>query len=178
MANGFLPEQPVIPPSFEVPPIAPEEESGLEADENAREQLAETEETFLETEEANAPTTQTTPPAGAVAAPSEEVHAVKKDEVLVEVEKILEDGLGEYFDQLPENAKARFQTKGKEVASQIAIMVRGFHVQVKKVVLLIHNWLLTIPGVNKFFLEQEAKIKTDRILELEQIRREEAKKQP
>jgi len=30
------------------------------------------------------------------------------------------------------------------------------------------NWLKLIPGVNKFFLEQEAKIKTDEVLKLKQ----------
>jgi hypothetical protein len=51
-------------------------------------------------------------------------------------------------------------------------MVRGLKIHAKKVVELIRDWLLTIPGVNKFFLEQEAKIKTDRVLELEQTYRE------
>lgn len=96
---------------------------------------------------------------------------MKKDEVMIEVEKILEDGLEGYFDQLPEEAKPRFRQKGEEVAMQIAGMVRTFRVQVKKVLLLIRDWLLTIPGVNKFFLEQEAKIKTDRVIELEKVRR-------
>jgi hypothetical protein len=31
---------------------------------------------------------------------------------------------------------------------------------------LIREWLLIIPGVNKYFLEQEAKIKTDKIQQL------------
>ena len=39
-------------------------------------------------------------------------------------------------------------------------------IQVKKIFILIISWLKIIPGVNKFFLEQEAKIKADRILDL------------
>jgi hypothetical protein len=35
---------------------------------------------------------------------------------------------------------------------------------VKKILALIRDWLKLIPGVNRFFLEQEAKIKTDKIL--------------
>ena len=55
-------------------------------------------------------------------------------------------------------------------------MVRGFRVKVKRVLELIYEWLKTIPGVNKFFLEQEAKIKTDEIMELEKVLKEEAMK--
>jgi hypothetical protein len=39
-------------------------------------------------------------------------------------------------------------------------------VNVKKVRDLIIKWLRIIPGVNRYFLEQEAKIKSDRLLEL------------
>ena len=48
-------------------------------------------------------------------------------------------------------------------------MVRAYKVKVRDVVHLIREWLLVIPGVNAFFLEQEAKIKTDRILQYEQL---------
>jgi hypothetical protein len=68
--------------------------------------------------------------------------------------------------------RERFRAKGEEVAGEISVMVRDFKVEAKRVILLIRDWLLTIPGVNKFFLEQEAKIKTDRILELERERRD------
>jgi hypothetical protein len=40
--------------------------------------------------------------------------------------------------------------------------------KVKAIVDLIKKWLAIIPGVNKFFLEQEAKIKTDQIIALKQ----------
>ena len=36
----------------------------------------------------------------------------------------------------------------------------------RKILKLIRSWLKLIPGVNKFFLEQEAKIKTDKIVDL------------
>ena len=35
-----------------------------------------------------------------------------------------------------------------------------------KIIDVIKKWLSIIPGINKFFLEQEAKIKTDKIMEL------------
>lgn len=114
--------------------------------------------------------TEEAPPIQEVAAPATPATPapIVKDDVMKEVEKILEDGLGNYFHTLPADAQKRFEKKGEEVAVQVAVMVRGFKVEVKRVLRLIRDWLLTVPGVNKFFLEQEAKIKTDRILALEQ----------
>lgn len=181
MSDGFLQNQeaePEVPVTPEVLAIAPgEEESPARADEKAFEQLPETRDAFLEAE---APTTSVE---GAVqgegatvavlAAPA--APELPKDPVVERVEKVLEEGLGDFVAEMPEAAKERFTKKGKEVAEEIAGMVRKFRVTVKKTLKLIRDWLLTIPGVNKFFLEQESKIKTDRILELELAVREEKK---
>lgn len=170
MPGGFLPSSPVP----ERPPVTPssppaEELTPLQADEQVLERLQEeeTKEEFLEQEPiivapaaSAASTTSAAPPAP--------VPVIKKDEALLEVEKILEDGLGEFVTALPEAPKARFLTLGREVATKIAQMVRLYKVRVREVIHLIREWLLVIPGVNAFFLEQEAKIKTDRILQYEQ----------
>ncbi len=177
MPNGpSLPEQSIVDRAS--PEVrAPEEaESSVEADAQALEQLSERQDTFLEdAEEASSPApVATTPVTDAPSSAPPQPPTSQKDDVFHAVEKILEDGLGEYYLQLPESAKVRFHQKGEEVTNQIAAMVREFRVKVKQVVLLIREWLLTIPGVNKFFLEQEAKIKTDRILGLAYARRQES----
>lgn len=167
-----VPERPLWPQAPELPlATAPEDESPLAADERALEALAAEQEkdTFLEQAEA-APTSSVQATGTAAQAPAAPAEA--KDEVTVELEKILEDGLGEYVAAMPEEARVRFLYKGQETANAIAIMVHGLKTHAKKVVELIRSWLLTIPGVNKFFLEQEAKIKTDKILELEREYRE------
>lgn len=158
--------------------LRPEDASSLAADEQAYEALQEEErkETFLEHAE-GAPTSQT----GVQGSATDEATASAlqpKDEVVVELEKILEDGLGDYVAAMPEEARTRFLYKGQETATAISLMVRALKVHAKKVVELIRNWLLTIPGVNKFFLEQEAKIKTDRVLELEKTYREQTHHEP
>lgn len=89
----------------------------------------------------------------------------------IEVEKVLEDGLGPFYASLPPEAKPLFKEKGELAAREISEMLRTLHVNVKRVLQLIYQWLKVIPGVNKFFLEQEAKIKTDRIMALEEERR-------
>jgi hypothetical protein len=43
-----------------------------------------------------------------------------------------------------------------------AVLATGKSIAVK-VLTIIKKWLQTIPGISKFFIEQEAKIKTDKI---------------
>ena len=79
---------------------------------------------------------------------------------------------------MPETAKPLFRKKGEEAAHEISEMVRRLKLEVSKVVRLIRDWLLAIPNVNKFFLEQEAKIKTDRLVDLVEARKEDLSKSP
>jgi len=87
-----------------------------------------------------------------------------KDTVLVEVETILSEGLGEIYKGLPDKVKPAFRAKGEETAKRIQEMVTGAKVKARHVLKLIIAWLKLIPGVNKFFLEQEAAIKTQKIV--------------
>ena len=89
-----------------------------------------------------------------------------RDEVTVKIEKILEDGVGDAYSRLSPIQKQEFKIKGEAVAKQIREMLRSTHFKVKKILRLILEWLKMLPGVNRFFLEQEAKIKTDRIIAL------------
>jgi len=82
------------------------------------------------------------------------------------VEKILEDGLREPYEKLSPVAKQEFKVKGEETAAKIAELLDRAKIQVKKIFRLILEWLLLLPGLNRFFLEQEAKIKTDKIFAL------------
>ncbi|OGL74505.1 hypothetical protein A3E39_02940 [Candidatus Uhrbacteria bacterium RIFCSPHIGHO2_12_FULL_60_25] len=180
MTNGLpgakpAPEKPVVPVVSETAPSL-DELSTVEADELARESLAETQDDVLHAEtksELEAAKEAATRP-GAVA--TGQVVKAPKDETIIEVEKVLEQGIGPFYSTLPAEAKALFRKKGEEAATEIAEMVRALNVKVKRVLELIYAWLKTIPGVNKFFLEQEAKIKTDRIVELVEAMKEEREK--
>jgi len=89
-----------------------------------------------------------------------------KDPIMIKVEKIMEEGLRESYDKLSPIAKQEFKIKGEETAEKINQLLKKTHIEVKKIFALIFEWLKIIPGVNYFFLEQEAKIKTDKILAL------------
>ncbi len=94
------------------------------------------------------------------------VTPAAKSPELREIENILEEDLEEFYFELPPEKQKEFKQKGEETASKIEEMLRSVKVNAKKVVNLIKNWLKIIPGVNKFFLEQESKIKADKILKI------------
>jgi hypothetical protein len=89
-----------------------------------------------------------------------------KSPVLEKIEDILEEDLEQIYFQMPPNKQAEFNKVGEETASRINLLLRGVNVQVRKILDLIIRWLKIIPGINKYFLEQEAKIKTDELLKL------------
>jgi cell division septum initiation protein DivIVA len=162
-----MPNTDLRPEMSRLPPESPQTESTdtdpVEADERAYRELAAVKDEVLHAETTLPVHASATSTIGAqtAAAPQE-----RKDDVVVEVEHVLEDGIGTFYASLPADAKPMFKQKGEEAASEISNMIRTLHVKTKRVIQLITTWLKTIPGVNQFFLEQEAKIKTDRILEL------------
>lgn len=83
-----------------------------------------------------------------------------------EIDRILSAGLEDIFINLPPRDQEKFKATGEETVTKINLLLDGAKIKVKKIVELIRRWLATLPGVNRFFLEQEAKIKTDRILRL------------
>ena len=96
----------------------------------------------------------------------------QKSETLVKIEKILEEDLGEMYFKMPPEKQKIFKEKGEETASKIEKIVEAGKAIAKKVLKLIRDWLKLIPGVNRFFLEQEAKIKTDKIVALAEREKE------
>lgn len=141
--------------------VAPAELSSTKADELALEQAMEKEAPVLEAEKekvgAAAVTTSPLPTQA-------QVMALEKDQTAVEVEDILEDGLKDIYAKLPDNLKPVFKQKGEETAQAISQMIKKAAVKIGEIMKLILSWLKIIPGVNRFFLEQEAKIKADRIV--------------
>jgi len=89
-----------------------------------------------------------------------------KNQTVVKIEKIMEEDLNDSYQRLSPVAKQEFKLKGEQTAAQIQELLKGTHIKVKKILNLILNWLRILPGVNHFFLEQEAKIKTDKIIAL------------
>lgn len=95
-----------------------------------------------------------------------------QDQTVIKIEKILESGLADQYQKLSPIAKQEFKIKGEETAIKIKELLQDTHIKVRKIFQLIVEWLKILPGINKFFLEQEAKIKTDNLIELHKNQKE------
>jgi len=84
----------------------------------------------------------------------------------VAIDNILAEGLNEVFIKMNPAQQAVFKKTGEETVTKISKLLMETKVRVNKIVDLIRKWLKLIPGVNKFFLEQEVKIKADKIMKL------------
>lgn len=89
-----------------------------------------------------------------------------KDETTQAIEKILEQDLGDVYVKLDPATKEKFRVQGDILVSRIWNMMQTLKLKTRQVLKWIREWLRIIPGVNKYFLEQEAKIKTDKIAAL------------
>ncbi|MBT5338301.1 hypothetical protein HN643_00495 [Candidatus Falkowbacteria bacterium] len=163
--ESVLPEQEVPQEDVQVQQVV---ETPTES-ENTPEQAAEAVAPVQESEAAAVSTVQSAQPTN-----EDEPSEVKafKSEDLQQIEKILSEGLDDLYKELPENRKAEFRQKGEETARAVERLLESAKVKIGKVVRLITEWLKMIPGVNKYFLEQESKIKADRLLEYKQDKEE------
>jgi len=145
-------------PPESTPLATPEQEPTREAPEVKREAA----------EEASFPRPEVAPPSQAApSVPKPSGHgAATHDKLLTGIERILEENLAEAYQGLPPDVARAFKEKGEETAVTVRDLVSRARVKVRAIVKLISSWLKMLPGVNRFFLVQEIKLKTDRILEL------------
>lgn len=91
---------------------------------------------------------------------------VPKDALTKEIEKILEADLEDMYFEMPPETQLKFKLEGEETSNRIRQMMKSGVVKIKKVLSMIIDWLHIIPGVNRFFIEKQAKIKAEKILNL------------
>lgn len=111
-------------------------------------------------------------PAASAATP---VSQVTRPYVLVEpilfqkkVESILEEGLAPLFMELSPQDQTKFKILGENTANKITSLLQQAKFKISEILILIKQWLMSIAGINKYYVEQEAKIKTEKILKLRQ----------
>ena len=88
----------------------------------------------------------------------------KKDPLMQQIEHVMEEDVTDTFLKMTPKEQQTFKQTGEETASKIRVLVEKTKINARKILDLLKRWLKLIPGVNQFFLEQEAKIKTDKIL--------------
>jgi len=87
-----------------------------------------------------------------------------KSERLIDIEKIMSEELEDIYSALPPEVQAAVKYEGEVAAAKIEELIESGKSISKKVLAILRSWLEKIPGVNKFFLEQESKRKTDTIM--------------
>ena len=85
---------------------------------------------------------------------------------LAEIEDILQENMADVYFNMSQAQRQLFKEEGERTAKEIGSLIASGKSVAVKVLELIKKWLRFIPGINKFFLEQEAKIKTDKILNI------------
>ncbi|MDP3970921.1 MAG: hypothetical protein Q8P90_04430 [bacterium] len=87
-----------------------------------------------------------------------------KTQVQIDLEELMVVGLGEAFQTMSPKEQEKFKEEGEKTAKKIEILIEKAKLTARKALALIRNWLRLIPGISKFYLEQEAKIKTEEVL--------------
>ena len=82
------------------------------------------------------------------------------------VEAILEGNLEDLYFSLDAGTQEKFKKKGEETTVKIIQLITSAKATFKNFFKLIFKWLKIIPGANRYFLEQEAKIKADEIIKM------------
>jgi hypothetical protein len=91
-----------------------------------------------------------------------------KSQLQDKYEEVMADGLGDVYHTMTPAQQEKFRKRGEEIAKVIEELTVHLKLTARKVIELIRAWLKMIPGINRYFLEQEAKLKTDEIMKLGQ----------
>jgi len=97
-----------------------------------------------------------------------------KSKLLEDIEDVLAEGLDTYYQSLTPGQRTAFREEGERTATKIEELLKKAHIKVIEIVRMIRRWLALIPGINQFFIEQESKIKADKLMQLSEEKKEES----
>jgi len=154
-----------VSPTPEVP-IAPDK---IQAPEKVVEQVGQVEkgkQYEIPSEAESTSSTQVKTPIPATVAQTSKTTADQEEIVLHKVESILSEGMEKVYLSMDASSQAIFKAKGEETSQKISNLLTHTKVQIKQVISLIVDWLRLVPNINKYYIEQEAKIKADAIMDM------------
>lgn len=91
-------------------------------------------------------------------------NALRSEIRIKEIENVLEEDLADIYFALSPVDQQKFKLEGEKAAAEINGMLYDVKTTIQKIADVIRRWLSGIPGINKFFIEQETKIKVDKII--------------
>jgi len=102
-------------------------------------------------------------PANLPAIPAKEVS---RDPLFMEAERKLEDGLWDAYKSMSPGLRAAFKAEGERIAAVAREGIRSGRLAAETLLQMIVAWLRMIPQVNRWFLVQDAKLKTDALIRM------------
>lgn len=93
---------------------------------------------------------------------NDDYHLIREKEI----DSCLSEGLEETFLAMSPQTQKRFKEEGEATAAKINILLDAARINIGKIINLIRRWLGLITGVNRYFIDQEAKIKADKIIKI------------
>lgn len=111
-----------------------------------------------------------------VARPAAPAAAPQKSPLRQEIENVLEEDLLPLYRELTPKQRKQFKDTGEKTAAAIELALKRVKVTIIEIIRLIRKWLLLLPHANVFFIEQEAKIKAERIYQIKNEQEESKKK--
>jgi len=154
----------------ETPEVSSEqmEETGQTEQEAQKERVIEE----MQEKEVFARPEETIENAGRIIALEDEIQSPPgtKSERLQDIEKEMSKDLEDVYKDLDSDTQKKVEKEGEEASREIEILIEesietGQDIS-KKAIKIVRDWMREIHGVNRYFLEQESKRKTDRILAL------------
>ncbi|MDO8571326.1 MAG: hypothetical protein Q7R79_01475 [bacterium] len=92
----------------------------------------------------------------------------EKSHMRREIETVLEEDIDFLYKALSQKQRQQFRIEGERTAAKIEILMKQAVIKLVEIIKLIRSWLTLLPGVDRFFIEQEAKIKAERMLLLKE----------
>lgn len=94
------------------------------------------------------------------------VKEISRDPLLIEVEGKLADGLWDAYKSMSPGVRAKFKAEGERIAHVAREGVASGKIAAESLLTMIIDWLKMIPHVDRWFLMQDAKLKTDALIRM------------
>lgn len=106
------------------------------------------------------------------AAPTVPAKEAARDPLLMEVERKLEADLLDAYRSMSPGLRAKFKAEGERIASVAREGIASGKLAAENLLTMIINWLRMIPHVDRWFLVQDAKLKTDALIRMAEGRQD------
>ncbi|MBT6690752.1 hypothetical protein HOB10_00250 [Candidatus Parcubacteria bacterium] len=150
-------------PNIEVPQASPEQAPVTPKQEGAQEQKPEKAPEQITEQVTEVAQPSVVLPESTTQAPAPIVQGVVPPE---KIEAVLSEDMDKAFLSMDVATQARFKAEGEQTVMNISTLMQQTKVKTRQVLDLILNWLRIIPQVNAHYLEREAKIKAEKIVNL------------